>query len=198
MRDSLNARRTHNLAALVLGLARLGYRGPVRERALSSLVAWASEHDVDTVLSWVREDSGLLFVPSWQFPMPWNLGGKEEHVFHNKRRWCVAQVESAEVLAEKLTEHTWTLCTAFALEGHLFLNDSTSEDGAQEYAVLKTTEVGVYIQVESITFGWCKPDRALELIREVLAGKFDTAGTFGPVKPKLDTPDKHGRCPLCA
>lgn len=118
-------------------------------------------------------------------------------MLHTKRRWCVAPVASAEVLAEKLSEHTWTLCTAFQLGGYLFLNDSTSEDGAQEYAVLKVA-AAAHIQIESITFGWCKPDRALELIREVLAGKYDAAGFYGPVQPRLDTPDKHGRCGLCA
>ncbi len=118
-------------------------------------------------------------------------------MFHSKRRWCVAPVESAEVLAEKLTEHTWTLCTAFSLGGYLFLNDATSEDGAQEYAVLKVSEAGVHIQVESITFSWCTRERALELIREVLAGKFDAEGFYGPVKPWLETPENHC-CQLCA
>ncbi len=118
-------------------------------------------------------------------------------MFHSQRRWCVAPVENAEVLAEKLTEQTWTLCTAFSLQGYLFLNDATSEDGAQEYAVLKVAEAA-HIQIESITFSWCTRERALELIRQVLAGKFDAAGMYGPVKPKLDTPEAHGRCPLCA
>ncbi len=125
-------------------------------------------------------------------------------MFHSQRRWCVAPVASAEALAEKLTEQTWTLCTAFSLDGpacpagrYLFLNDATSEDGAQEYAVLKVAEAA-HIQIESITFSWCTRERALELIRQVLAGKFDAAGFYGPVKPKLDTPEAHGRCSLCA
>jgi hypothetical protein len=55
------------LPALLLGIARLGYRGPIPERALSSLVAHAQEHGVPAVLAWIEEDPGLLFVPSWQF-----------------------------------------------------------------------------------------------------------------------------------
>ena len=63
-------------------------------------------------------------------------------MLHSKRTWCIAPVSDAEELARKLTELTWTGCTAFELEGYLFLNDSTSLDGAQEYAVLKRPAPG--------------------------------------------------------
>jgi len=55
------------LPQLLLGIAALGYRGPITEWALSSLVAHAKEHGVETVLSWVEDDPGLLVLPSWQF-----------------------------------------------------------------------------------------------------------------------------------
>ena len=55
------------LPALLLGIARMGYRGRISERALSSLVAHAEEHGMETVLEWIRDDSGLLEAPSWQF-----------------------------------------------------------------------------------------------------------------------------------
>ena len=58
-------------------------------------------------------------------------------MFHKKRVWCVSPVGSAEELAEKITQHSWTLCTGFQIDGYLFLNYATSEDGAQEYAVVK-------------------------------------------------------------
>lgn len=58
------------LPRLLLGLAALGYRGLITERALSSLVAHAKDHGVETVLSWVEDDPGLLFLPSWQFWPP--------------------------------------------------------------------------------------------------------------------------------
>ncbi len=60
-------------------------------------------------------------------------------MIHTKRVWSVSEVESAEKLAEMLTEHTWTLCAGFVVVGHpeyLFLNDSFSEDGAGEFAVI--------------------------------------------------------------
>lgn len=93
-----------------------------------------------------------------------------------------------EELAEKLTGSTWTLCTGFELEGVLFLNDSFSEDSAQEYAVIKAGH-----QVESITFSWCDRPQAERHIRTILAG----AGVdMGPSRPKIDTSRRHS-CHLC-
>jgi hypothetical protein len=121
-------------------------------------------------------------------------------MLHRKRTWCVLDGGAAELLAEKLTEHTWTGCTAFELQGYLFLNDSTSADGAQEYAVLKrpVAPAGAFFQIESITFGWCDREKALALVRQVLAGEFDEADYRRAVKPRLHTPAEHGRCHLCA
>src|SRR3954452_5417891 len=94
---------------------------------------------------------------------------------HDQRTWSVAPGASPENLAHKLTEYTWTTDTGFELDGYLFLNDSTGPDGAQEYAVVKRPrEPGkTYLQVESITFGWCTPDWALLYVKECVAGKYD-------------------------
>ena len=91
---------------------------------------------------------------------------------HKQRIWTLARVASAEELAEKLAGRTWTMCSGFALEERpdlLFLNDSFSEDGAQEYAVVRREGDDLY-QVESITFGWMDRDEALVTIRGLLAG----------------------------
>ena len=66
---------------------------------------------------------------------------------HVKRRYHVREVATAEELAGELTRTTWSLCAGFALKGYLFLNDSFTEDSAQEYAVIIEG-----LQVESITF----------------------------------------------
>lgn len=61
-------------------------------------------------------------------------------MFHAKRRWAVSPVATPEDLARMLTERTWTLCSGFFVQGHdeyLFLNDSTHEDGAGEWGVIK-------------------------------------------------------------
>lgn len=61
-------------------------------------------------------------------------------MMHTRRCWCVSPAASTNELAERLSRHTWTLCTGFVVEEHptyLFLNDSTHEDGAGEWAVVK-------------------------------------------------------------
>jgi hypothetical protein len=105
-----------------------------------------------------------------------------------RRVFQVAVIPTAEELAQKLTEMTWVLCQAFELDGLLFVNDSTSEDGAQEYAVFRGDE-----QVESVTFGWCDEARALELIRQLQAGANEHMGHF-----RLRLERKGHHCPLCA
>src|SRR5947209_8470312 len=99
-------------------------------------------------------------------------------MMHGKRRWCVSTVASPEELAEKLTGHTWTLCTGFCVTGHeqyLFLNDATHEDGAGEVAIVRGGLAGHWVQIESITFSWCQQTKALEYIRGILAGDYDEA-----------------------
>ncbi len=55
------------LVQIVLGIARLGYRGAVSEQCLSSLVAHAQDNGVAEVLGWIQKDPGYLSCPSWQF-----------------------------------------------------------------------------------------------------------------------------------
>lgn len=119
-------------------------------------------------------------------------------MMHPKRLFGVTDVGSSEDLAEKLTHHTWTLCTGFRHAGYLYLNDSTSEDGVAEYAVFneKTGR-----QVESITFGWYKPDKfglyneALGYIRKISAGEHGCISAT-PL-PRIDSNRPH-RCGACA
>ena len=103
------------------------------------------------------------------------------------------EVSDLEELAELLTEHTWTLCTGFRLvaagQELLILNDSTSENGAQEY--------GVFLldgrQVESVTFGWCTRERASQILRDTLSGRHEQMGVY---RLQLDLGRDHS-CHLC-
>ena len=59
-------------------------------------------------------------------------------MLHADRVWSISELSSEEELAKNLSETTWCCCQAFRISGHphyVWLNDSTSEDGAQEYAV---------------------------------------------------------------
>ena len=143
---------------------------------------------------------------------------------HNNRVWCVALVATAEELAEKLTKGTWCCCSGFELDGYLWLNDATFEDGAQEYAVVRkpTDADPQYRQVESITASWCSQEELLLYIQAVHQGIAATKGAAGPVvvatsladlsaalgandrpaayivHPRIETPAQHGRCSYCA
>ena len=123
-------------------------------------------------------------------------------MMHRRRRWCVSPVATAEELAEKLTRHTWTLCTGFYVHSHpryLFLNDATHEDGAAEFGIVAGSMDGPHVQIESITFSWCTFEVALDHIRKALAGEYDASGFARPLdlNGQLDESDRH-RCHLCA
>ena len=118
-------------------------------------------------------------------------------MFHERRIWGLPRwVETARELAELLTEHSWTLCSAFEHAGYLYLNDATSEDGAGEFAVLKRAADG-FVQVESITFSWCDAKKAHGYIREISAGRFDESEFAHAVSPRMDESPDHC-CEMCA
>lgn len=118
-------------------------------------------------------------------------------MLHSKRIWSVFPAESAEWLAERLTQYTYCGCNGFRLGDYLFVNDATCADGAQEYAALQMTG-DQYVQIESLTFSWMTQEKALGIIRRVLAGEFDHE-QYGTVDARrLQTPEEHGRCHLCA
>lgn len=114
---------------------------------------------------------------------------------------AIQDLDAAEVLAEKLTGASWTLCTGFRLGDLLFLNDATSEDGAPEWAVFRlepptalSAIEGWAIQIETITFGWTTRAGALDYIERLQAGTLCTP--MGRYTLKLDHP--AGSCPHCA
>jgi hypothetical protein len=116
----------------------------------------------------------------------------------HRRTWSLSTVETAEELAEKLTEMTWCGCSAFQVRGtpYLYLNDSSSADGAQEYAVLKP-DGDDFVQVESITFSWCTSEKALEYIRRISAGEFDNASYALRVSARIEPSNLHQPCRNC-
>lgn len=117
-------------------------------------------------------------------------------MLHSRRVWAIAPAQSAQWLAEQVTQYTWCGCNGFELSGYLFVNDATSADGAQEYGVLRRYGEG-YVQIESLTFSWMTIERALSIIRRVLAGEFD-AERYGHVAAsQIETVEEHGHCYLC-
>lgn len=117
-------------------------------------------------------------------------------MIHTRRRYSISDAASAEELARDLAEMSWTLCTGFRLGPWLLLNDAFSEDGAQEYAVIREETLE---QVESITVSWMNEERLLAFLEGLLAG---TEGvSMGRLERlRLEDPSEHRRlyCTLCA
>src|SRR6266699_2044455 len=112
---------------------------------------------------------------------PSATAGRSFCMLFKERRFVVSDIASADLLAEKLTNHVWCCCTAFRLGDLLFLNDSSSPDGAAEFGVVRNGE-----QIESITFGWCTYAQALAYIEQLQAGTLGDA--YGLVTNAVETP----------
>ena len=110
-------------------------------------------------------------------------------MLHHHRRFAVTVVPSMGELTEKLTEHTWTLCTCFAYQGLLLANDSFSEDGAQEYAVYKEGR-----QIESLTVSWMTCERLQEVIEALLRGEYAEYGSVAPLHTERVSEHTCGLC----
>jgi hypothetical protein len=110
-------------------------------------------------------------------------------MIHNKREYTVKRIETREELADKLVNYVWCGCNGWLYGDMAFLNDSFSGDGAQEYAVFRNG-----VQIESITFGWCKLPQAIKYIAELEEGGGVDMGDTMP----LIVPNEGHRCHLCA
>jgi hypothetical protein len=118
-------------------------------------------------------------------------------MMHRHRSWSISVVTTPEDLASELTRCTWCLCAGFRIGAYLFLNDATSEDGAQEYAVVHVRD-HEHVQIESITVSWTTQEKLLAMIRDALAGQWDRNDFAQVVDVRMDSQENHGRCHLCA
>ncbi len=95
-------------------------------------------------------------------------------------------------LAHILYDHTWCLCSGFQIDHLVFLNDSTSPDGAQEYAVF---DIFAKKQIESLTVSWY--DNVYKLEKEISSLlKSNEHHILHRDMPSLNHPE--GSCMHCA
>lgn len=117
-------------------------------------------------------------------------------MMHTRRRWNVStRPASPDELAEMLTGRTWTLCHGVRIGRALWLNDSTSEDAVQEYAVL---DAATLEQIESVTVSWCSPDKLAAYLAQSSIGALPRPWPFGSIRPAqiaYDAPYPH--CRFC-
>ena len=114
-------------------------------------------------------------------------------LIHTNRVFGVKTVYGIKTLANQLFHYTWTGCTGYRLDEYLFLNDSFSPDGAQEFAVFRIID-GKSIQVESITIvSWHFNENHLEA---VLTQAMQSQLNMGVYKLQMEDAEIH-QCNLC-
>jgi len=114
-------------------------------------------------------------------------------MIHTDRVFGVKTVYDIKTLANQLFHYTWTGCTGYRLDEYLFLNDSFSPDGSQEFAVFRKSD-GKFIQIESITIvNWRFSENHLE---DVLTQAMQSQLSMGSYELLLEDVSEH-RCHLC-
>jgi hypothetical protein len=111
-------------------------------------------------------------------------------MIHTKRAFQVRRIDDLDELARALTEQSWTLCTAFAHADLILANDAFSEDGAQEFAVIRAGH-----QVESLTASWMTTERMRAIIADLVKGG---GVDMGAVTLRTDHPASPDHCRYCA
>lgn len=114
-------------------------------------------------------------------------------MLHTHRVWTITTV-SRSLLVDLLTKTTWCLCNGFRCDGLLWLNDSTSADGAQEFAVIRESDGR---QLESITVGWCSAARLLEYHEKLSAPGAEPQMSWVLPSGAIDSREGH-ECHHCA
>ena len=114
-------------------------------------------------------------------------------MIHTDRVFGVVEIPDIETLANQLFHYTWTGCTGYQLDDFLFLNDSFSPDGAQEFAVFLITDLD-YVQIESITI----PNKPFseKHLEEVLSKAMQSRLNIRFYELLLEDAEIH-RCHLC-
>ena len=112
-------------------------------------------------------------------------------MIHKHRTFCITPVPDLLTLVDKLTAHTWTTCTGFAWQNLLLLNDSFSENGAQEYTVIRDG-----YEIESLTVSWMTQETLTHTLID-LATDPDPR-IYGTLTNPLETPAQHRHCLACA
>lgn len=115
-------------------------------------------------------------------------------MLHEDRRFGIFNLpdDLSEALAEFSRCGTWTLCTGFRWRTLLLLNDSLSEDGAQEYAIVREATGE---QLESLTVSWMTTECLGEFLVDCLR---DDHETWGIAHYRTDHLNADGYCQWCA
>lgn len=84
---------------------------------------------------------------------------------HVRREFRVVNERSVNLFVDRLVENTWCLCNGFRYQHLLFLNDSFSVNGAQEFAVFDERDGK---EIDSLTVSWMSKDELTQAIARLL------------------------------
>lgn len=120
-------------------------------------------------------------------------------MFFERRTYSIRPLSTPEELADQLTKYSHCLCNGFDLGGWLFLNDSTSEDGASEFAVLRTRagEGDVYVFFDSITVSWMNREQILDYLKNLHTLDDPTHTWIRNVRVRTEHYKSHAPCRFC-
>jgi hypothetical protein len=139
-----------NPAAVSLGLAEAGFRGPIRERCLSMLIRWAQDRGLEWTVDQVLDDTGLTVIatadgaygPPWLISLFWEKRGDPLE--------CTLCSTRDELLFFPGT--TGDSIVAYCDRCHLArrLNDNRcfrcqSRSGSLSFSPIEDSEFGVYL-----------------------------------------------------
>lgn len=123
-----------------------------------------------------------------------------------RRMYNIKPCTADDMMNDLTHTKTWTLCTGWRVGDTLYLNDSMSENGAQEYAVLRVQPgIGCLFaeQFESVTFSWMTLEEIKDFIEQTWCANIETgdyaelARAFGNITFVQDHHDALPYCLLC-
>jgi hypothetical protein len=115
-------------------------------------------------------------------------------MIHKTRVFNIVNTTVEKLAQDLIGCSSWTLCSGWRVGDTLFLNDSLSEDGALELAIVRVLPNGERVQFESVTFGWMNDDKVAEEVCNLVEEKYENFSIEIP----LTIRDDHGdRCDLC-
>jgi len=120
-------------------------------------------------------------------------------MIHKDRVFNIKTCSADEMIADFQHTRSWTLCSGWRVGDTLYLNDAFSEDGAQEYAVIRVTPDSTTLQFDSVALGWMSANRIEAYIHETWNCDLASAEWKDGWRTPVQVNDRHSdSCPLCA
>mgnify|MGYP001603500485 CR=1 FL=1 len=115
-------------------------------------------------------------------------------MIHKNRNYRIADVPDLATMAQMLYRNSWCICNGIRASNLTLVNDSFSEDGAQEFVVIRDGQ-----EIESLTVSWFESEASLLETLTELDGPdaFSKYGARNYGARNLQT-HQDGACSMCA